>query len=239
MVTLSNDLRNGVVRRRLTGFRRGRTMASSRTEVSSMKLRCLLVATLAAACATTRPASPPTSAGATRPLQPGARVVYRYEGSYRPSPVFLEERVLSRDGDRIVIDVSFSSGDEHRHWQMHLTDTPENEAANKIDQLVEIRDGRETVLANENGRDVMRLFEGTYLMPDGRRTGVKTTESTCEVAGRKYPCTVTEATQLVGGAQCAVREEESTAFAWTHVSGEYRRPDGEVLYRVTVAELAP
>ncbi len=168
---------------------------------------------------------------------PGDRVVYLYQGSYRPTPVRLEERILSRDGEKLVIDDQLTSGSDQRHWRMHVTDTPENERANKIDELVEVaQDGSERRL---DKRDLLRLFAGTFLRPDGKQTDVVTTRTTCDVLGRRYPCTATSAKQSVGGVVCTTHEAESDAFAWTHVSADYVKPDGSLLYRVSVIDLAP
>ena len=197
---------------------------------------CVLLCLVACATSPARPAQPTPQ---TR-YRTGMFVTYRYEGSYRATPITLHEEVVEQQGNKLTIEVHVDAGDEQRTFRMHMTDTPENQRNNVVDAL-EVRDGETwRALPNQQNADLMRMFEGTFVMPDGPAQEVVTTNEKCMAAGREFDCSVTRSVQTVDGKLCQVLDANAAGFIWSHVSAEYRTKDsGEVLYLVQVVAFGP
>jgi len=202
----------------------------------AMRRRSPLLFILPLACASLSCASARPRPGETR-YRVGDFITYRYSGSALEVPVLLEETVVAQEGNRLRIDVVAKRGGERRAWVQVLTDTPANQAGNVVDALYEqAPDGSYQKLANEGGQDLMRLYEGTYLVPDGRATGVKSEE--CEVAlGKDLRCTCTTGDNRYRGKAIRSEDVECRDFLWTHAGGRFWDPSDESdVLRVEVVE---
>lgn len=169
----------------------------------------------------------------------GDTVTYRYSGAALCMPVFLRESVVAREGNRLRIDVTARRGAEVRSWVQLLTDTPENQRANRLDALYEEGpDGRLTRLENADNRDLYRLYEWTVVNPDGKASEVGTTP--CErTVGTTLACTCTRGRNAWQGRPVRFESAACPGFVWTHAGSRFWLDDtGEDVLRVEVVETA-
>ena len=86
----------------------------------------------------------------------GDFVEYRYSGSFSSAPVRLVEEVTEQPGSRLTLTVTASRGQEEMKWVQVVTDTVENQKAEKIDELYLVEDGVRRKLGNAGNRDIYR-----------------------------------------------------------------------------------
>jgi len=163
-------------------------------------------------------------------------VVYKYYGSYRPEPVILTEKILSKTGNKLEILVDWKSGKESRSWKQFVTDTPFNRKNNIIDRLVKIENGKESDLPNKDNIDIFKLYEGTYLMPQHSPDLVKDEKQTIAVGKDNYLCWVRVYKTRVLGRRANMTVTDSEEFKWTNVSSSYKDWKGGLIYAVEVLE---
>lgn len=172
----------------------------------------------------------------TSRYEAGDYVVYKYSGSYRPEPVFLTEKVLSRTGNKLEILVEWKSGKEFRAWKQFVTDTPFNRKNNIVDRLLWLDAGQETELANENNADLFKLYEGTFLMPQRSPHNLKEKRERLKIGGTGYLCDVKEYDTKVLNKRARMKSVESAEFLWTRAGAEYRDEKGGLIYGAEVLE---
>ena len=157
----------------------------------------------------------------TSKYEVGDYVVYKYYGSYRPEPVILTEKILSKAGNKLEILVEWKSGKESRSWKQFVTDTPFNRKNNIIDRLVKIENGRETELPNKDNLDVFKLYEGTYLMPQHSPRLVRDEKAAVTIGKDSYLCRTRVYKTKVLGRRADMTVTDSEEFKWTNVSSSY------------------
>jgi hypothetical protein len=172
----------------------------------------------------------------TSKYEVGDYVVYKYCGSYRPEPVILTEKILSKAGNKLEILVDWKSGRENRSWKQFVTDTPYNRKNNIIDRLVRIENGKETELPNKDNLDVFKLYEGTYLMPQHAPSLVKDEKTTVAIGKDSYLCRTRVYKTKVLGRHADMTVTDSEEFKWTNVSSSYKDSRGGLIYSVEVLE---
>ena len=146
----------------------------------------------------------------------GDFVVYRYSGTFSAAPVTLREEIKEKDGNRLTIEVEARRGAETRRWIQVVTDTPENQANNVIDELYEIVDGERRRLANEDNRDLYRLYEWTLVMPDGRPSGLSRSKVEVSIGGQRFTCERTTGKNTLRGELMRFESHTCPGFVWTH-----------------------
>jgi hypothetical protein len=165
-------------------------------------------------------------APATSRYDPGDYVVYKYYGTYRPEPVILTKKVMSRNGSSVEMLVEWKSGAKNRAWKEFITDTPYNRANNIVDRLVSLEGGRETELANSENSDLFRLYEGTYLLPQRAPSLESQTEKTVQVGREKFLCRERVYKSKALGARLKMTDTDSAEFKWGKVSSCWAAPRG-------------
>ena len=204
-----------------------------------MRLPILAFALLATACGAS---APPVSAPATTTrYRVGDYVVYRYAGRLvGPEPMLLMEEVIAQDGDRLVIEVTLSRGHETvRAWRQTVIDTDENRATDHVEALCEIQGETCVALANEGNADLLRMYEGLFVTPDGPATEVAVTDETVDVGGTEMPCQVTRSEVVVAGEPRTIKETECPDFLWGHAGTSVEMPDKRRVLFVTVESFGP
>lgn len=156
----------------------------------------------------------------------GDFVIYRYSGSYLTIPVILTEKVIDKSENQLTIEVHWKSGDQKRTWKQVVTDTPENQKSNRVDRLLELRDGKEISLENRDNADLYRLFQGTYVVLDEPIRDAMTQASEMIVCGNQVRVVTRSGTQVVSGKKYHVDEYESSDFLWNHLGASYVGTDG-------------
>ncbi|HLM74412.1 MAG TPA: hypothetical protein VK459_17020, partial [Polyangiaceae bacterium] len=72
-------------------------------------------------------------AGASAPADPakaparavGDFIVHRFSGSFRDAPLTLTQRIIAREGDVLVIDMTLEEGSSRRTLRVRMDDSPE------------------------------------------------------------------------------------------------------------------
>ncbi len=167
----------------------------------------------------------------------GDYVIYQYSGSYTKQPVVLEEVIDRVKGNRLWIHVTATRATDKREWVQVVTDTPENRAKNMVDELYEVRDGKNIKLDNKAHRDLIRLYEWTLPSCQGSPEQLTHEDRSVSIMGKPLECSCIKANQ-----QCNEEPVEMTAcdcpdFLWTHASAQLKRAkDGDVLWNVEVVK---
>ncbi|OGS09200.1 MAG: hypothetical protein A2270_06470 [Elusimicrobia bacterium RIFOXYA12_FULL_51_18] len=172
----------------------------------------------------------------TSKYEAGDYVIYKYYGSYRPEPVILTEKILSKTGNKLEILVDWKSGKEGRSWKQVVTDTPFNQKNSIIDKLVRIENGKETELPNKDNLDLFKLYEGTYLMPQHSPRLINEEKKNLPVGNDNYLCRVRVYKTKVMGRHADMTVTDSEEFKWTNVSSSYKDSRGGLIYAVEVLE---
>jgi len=141
------------------------------------------------------------------------------EGSWTAT---LVEVVEEQDCARLVLHDWMDIRGERREWRIHLTDTPENQQANRPD-AVYIRRGEEWV---EAGWDELVETFSVGIDVDGPTEEVSVEQGTCDVTGEQLPCSIRTTVGTVLGNPARVVCSRSEAFLWTNIGCEYLATDG-------------
>lgn len=169
--------------------------------------------------------------------QPGDYVVYRYSGSYSEQPVTLEERIDRAEGNRLWIHVTAYRGDEQREWIQVVTDTPENQERNAIDELYEVRGGHHVRLSNEDNRDLLRLYSWTLPPCEGDLDIHATETRSMTIVGARFECNCVAATQMCSNRPAQMEACDCPQFLWTHASANIHVAEASIaLWDVEVIE---
>lgn len=179
--------------------------------------------------ATTRPESEMTR------YREGDWVEYRYVGAASDPPVVMTERVIAQRGNQLEIEVVLRRGDEERHWIQVVTDTPENQQNNVVDELYEVVDGERRRLANEDNSDIYRLSSWIFGPIDGQTTPEGEASIELEFAGRLHHCQRRTTRATSSGRPARMITHSCSTFVWTHGPGTLIDLEtSEALWRVTV-----
>lgn len=181
----------------------------------------------------------PHAATSSTRYRVGDFVVYRYSGTSLPGPVTLRERIVQQVGNRLEIEVRAERGQEKRDWVQVVIDTPTNQREDRIEALYEVADGKRTLLANENGRDLLRLYEWVLLVPDGKSTEKMRVSAPFSLLGRPLACETSSGRNTVKGSAVRIETIECPDFLWTHAFGRFVAADGSELFRVEVTDWGP
>lgn len=147
-------------------------------------MRACAVLLLAAACAGGAKTS------STEPVtryRVGDEITYRYEGSFSAQPVMLHERIVSRAGNVLRIAVTAKRGDGGLQWIQQVTDTPENQKAEKVDALEVLVEGTWKSVPPTR-EELYRLYAWTIPPVDGAPADVTRENITEPIAGTPFAC---------------------------------------------------
>ena len=168
-------------------------------------------------------------------LDVGDWVVYRYHGTLVPEPITLSEWVVARSGQQITIRVRWHQSGREREWEMLLTDTPQNRAKNRTDRLFAIEANGLRELPN-NDAELLRLFEGTYAIPETPLQRISTDCVHVTLCGVEHQCNITTSLTRVAGREAYWRDRQCPRFPWQDAGVEITSlRDGTVLLASHVA----
>ena len=160
----------------------------------------------------------------------GDYVVYKYSGSYRPEPIFLTEKVLSKtDKNKLEILVEWKSGNETRTWKQYVTDNQYNRSNNIVDRLVKIDGANEIELPNKDNQDLYRLYEGTYLMTQRSSRLIREEKKNMQAGAGNYLSRIRTYETKALGKRVEMTVVDSDEFKWTNISSNYAELKGEAL----------
>lgn len=165
----------------------------------------------------------------------GDFVVYQYSGTFSPQPVALREEILSVRGLRLEISVRATRGSEERHWVQIVTDTIENQRSNIVDELYVVEGNGRTRLANRDNADLYRLYDWTYVVPEGKNSDVHLRQETAELGNKPFHCNVESGRNVVKGEAIRYELFECPDFLWQHGRGRFwKEGAGQDIWRVEV-----
>lgn len=165
----------------------------------------------------------------------GDYVVYRYAGSHVGEPIFLREEITEQDGDHLTIEVTLTrNGQVVRRWAQEVEDTPENQAANRIEALCVF----EGSACREQPVEMLpQLYADLALTPDGAPRNVEEVIETRPVGPLQISCTVRRGDTSVGGRPTRFEELRCPEFLWTRGNAAFvDAQNGDFLLTVDVAE---
>jgi len=173
------------------------------------------------------------SAPAADARQPGDYVAYRFTGAFRKAPLTLTQRIVAREGDVIVVDLTLEAEGAREALRVRMSD----EAAKRgeilgVARLTEAGEERPATLAAYE-----RLMAKTLLTADANEAELDREPATVEVGGRQLSCQRVSYRVRIGGRAATLSTLQSDVFAWGDVGGEITAEDGRLLYRAEVIEL--
>lgn len=166
----------------------------------------------------------------------GDYVIYEYIGTYVKEPVFLTEKIIRQNGNRLTIQVEAHRGKEKREWIQIVNDTKENRENNVVDELYEIVNSQNIYLSNKNNQDVLRLYEWV-LPPSGEKISkLEKTTVKIQIPGIDFlKAECTKHLQKIEIRKVEVTHCTSQEFLWTQVSSHMQdTATGEILYQMRV-----
>ncbi|XXX74262.1 hypothetical protein WMF30_42120 [Sorangium sp. So ce134] len=176
-------------------------------------------------------ASAPVAEEAAPARAPGDYVAYRFSGSFRKTPLLLTQRIVAREGDVLVVDVTLEEGKETEALRVRMSDAPSRRG--EILSAAWIDDGAERP-ATLSAYDAM--MAKTSLAADENEEVLGTETVNVEVGGASIACQKTSFRVRIGKTKATMRTLQSDDFAWGDVGGEITAEDGRVLYRAELID---
>lgn len=203
--------------------------------ISGLTISVTLLTLAGCAAPASIPTAPRDPSG-TR-YRAGDYVVYRYTGAFTPLPVTLSEQVIKQQGNRLEIYVLAERGEERLEWVQVVTDTPENQRNNVLDQLYLLEHGKRVLLENKDNKDAMRLYRWTLIMPEGRARDRDRDPCEKYFGGRTFACICDTGENTWRGEEIGFEGTTCPGFLWTHGPARMWSTDSEeTVYKMEVKE---
>jgi hypothetical protein len=184
------------------------------------------------------PVAEGTSSGATSGAkrstserEPGDYVVYRFSGSFRKTPLLLTQRVVAREGDVLVVDVTLEGGKAIEALRVRMNDAPARRG--EIVSAAWAEGGEErpaTLSAYET------MMAKTALAADANDEVLGSESIIVQVGGAPLACQKTSYRVRIGATKATMETLQSDTFAWGDLGGEITAEDGRVLYRAELID---
>lgn len=170
------------------------------------------------------PLNPPPAPSAALPAEGtpttqyrvGDFVEYLYSGTMLSLETRLTERIVRQEGNQLRIEVHAVRGDESLKWVQVVTDTPENQKNEVIDELYEEREGTLVRLENKNNADVYRLYSWTIPPLEGKPAFVGKEEKEVSIGEHTFSCSVEKSTVSRAEGDLALEFTTCKDFLWTN-----------------------
>ncbi|MBN8614953.1 MAG: hypothetical protein J0L92_30415 [Deltaproteobacteria bacterium] len=166
----------------------------------------------------------------------GDYVVYRFSGSRFATPLLMREEVTDQDGDRLTIEVTVSQegGGIVRRWAQELIDTPENQAANRIEALC-VFDG--DACHDQPVETLPQLYADVVVSPDAPPTNVSESMETRPIGPLQLECSVRSGDTTIAGRPTRFEELRCPEFLWTNGNAAFVDVEsGDFVVQVDIAE---
>ncbi|WP_437731554.1 hypothetical protein [Sorangium sp. So ce1335] len=164
--------------------------------------------------------------------QPGDYVAYRFSGSFRKAPLLLTQRVIAREGDVLVVDVTLEGDKETEALRVRMSDAPSRRGEILGAAWIDA-DGAERP-ATLAAYDAM--MAKTALAADENEEVLGTEAVNVDVGGAAIACQKTSFRVRIGKTKATMRTLQSDDFVWGDVGGEITTEDGRVLYRAELVD---
>lgn len=160
------------------------------------------------------------------PPKAGDFFVHRYSGSYRDTPLLVEERVLSQDGELSTTEYVFEEGDQRTTLHVRRLE-------NDVFSVSKIEDGKEIDVSLETLDGFMAM---TFFSADSNEAKLSEETITALVGGQEVEAIESSYQVIVGGEEAVLVVVTSEHFPGRDIAGELRKADGTVLYRTELVE---
>jgi hypothetical protein len=163
---------------------------------------------------------------------PGDYVVLRFSGSFRKAPVTLSQRVLSRDGDTIVVELALTEGKKTETLRARIQQTPGG--GEEVLDTVRVVGGKEHA-AGVAAYDAM--LQRTMPDVDANEETLASENESIDVGGRKVAGKRTSYRVMAYGHEATMSILHAEGFAWGDVAGEIVGNGGQVIYKAEVVDM--
>jgi hypothetical protein len=161
----------------------------------------------------------------------GDYIVHRFSGSFRDAPLTLTQRVVAREGDVLVIDMTLAEGSSRQTLRVRMDDSEEKRGeVLRVSRLVE---GLEKTASIELFEEMMAR---TSLAADQNEEVLASEALTVDVAGAPIAAQKTSFRVRLGKVQATLKTVQSDRFAWGDLGGEITTSSGDVIYRAELVE---
>ncbi len=168
----------------------------------------------------------------SRMRAPGDFVVYRFSGSYRDAPVTLTQKVVSREGGYLTVDVTLDEGGAQQRLRLRMSD--EGPRAGELLSVAKLEGDVQVPLGIAA---YGQLMNDVVLSADENSGIVDATTMLVDVGGDDLYCDVTSYQVRVGAHDAVMTTVSSDEFAWGHVAGEIATFDGSLLYKAEIVDI--
>ena len=181
--------------------------------------------------------SSPTDAAesllAASPLrQPGDYVAYRFTGSFQKKPVTLTQRVVAREGDALLVEMTLSAEGRDESLRVRMSDAP----ATRGEVLGVLRVDASGAEQPASLAAYEALMARTMVAADVNEAELGTESLNLDVGGKPLACQRTSYRVRIGGKTATMHTVQSERFPWGDVGGEITAEDGSVIYRAEVID---
>lgn len=178
-------------------------------------------------------ASAPAAASAiqAQPRAVGDFIVHRFSGSFRDAPLTLTQRVMAREGDVLVIDMTLDEGGSRQTLRVRMDDSAEKRG--EVLKVSRLEGGRELPAKAELFDEMMAK---TALAADQNEEVLGSEELKVDVGGAQVTAQKTSFRVRLGKTQATLKTVQSEGFAWGDLGGEITTASGDVLYRAELVE---
>lgn len=161
----------------------------------------------------------------------GDFIVHRFSGSFRDAPLTLTQRVIAREGDVLVIDMTLDEGGSRQMLRVRMDDSPEKRGeVVRVSRMVE---GLEKDAPLELFEEMMAK---TALAADQNEEVLGSEDLTVDVGGAPMAAQKTSFRVRLGKVEATLKTIQSDRFAWGDLGGEITTASGDVLYKAELVE---
>jgi hypothetical protein len=161
----------------------------------------------------------------------GDFIVHRFSGSFRDAPLTLTQRVIAREGDVLVIDMTLDEGSSRQTLRVRMDDSPAKRGdVVRVSRMVE---GLEKEASIELFEEMMAK---TALAADQNEEVLGSEDLTVDVGGTPMAAQKTSFRVRLGKVQATLKTVQSDRFAWGDLGGEITTASGDVIYRAELVE---
>lgn len=166
------------------------------------------------------------------PWATGDFVVYRFSGSFLKAPVTLTEKVVARQGDAFILDVTYDDGNAKEAFRAHMKgDSPMHGDVVSVGRMVKgVEKAAPLSLYDE-------VLGRVALVADQNEAQLGNEKVKLPVAGHgTLACERSTYRVKVGKQTATMRTTESDAFAWGEIGAEITAANGKVIYKAEIVD---
>ncbi len=162
----------------------------------------------------------------------GDFIVYKFSGTFRKAPLTLTQRVVSREGASITVDVTLEGAGKTTALRVRMSDAPSTRG--EVESVRRLENGAE----RDAGIEVYEaLMAEVALAADQNEELLGTEDRTVDVGGAALAVKQTSYRVKVGKQKATLKTLERDGFAWGDLGGEITAKDGTVLYKAEVVDM--